>query len=126
MARGTSATNYWLGLSVAVGLFMALTTMLDFPWIWLVLGATMLFLVLQAIYYGQFGRGVLQDVNYGKSSSAAAMPFLFPVSILIRGSDIAVWAGPLLGLVGFAVSYLCLKKAGYFYRPIGERLQDER
>lgn len=119
MARGKSANNYWLGLSVAVGLFMALITMLDFPWIWLVLGVTMLFLFLQAIYYGQIGRGVFRDINYGKSSSAA-MPFLFPVSILIRGSDFAIWAGPLLGLVGFAVSYLCLKKAGYFYRAAEE------
>lgn len=96
---------------------MALSTVIDFPWMLIVLGAMMLFLALQAVYYGQIGRGALQDVTPRKGSATAFMPFFFPLATLIRGSDAVVWAAPLLGLAGFAVSYACLRRDGYFYRP---------
>ncbi|MFF1831785.1 hypothetical protein [Paenarthrobacter sp. NPDC058040] len=121
MTSKKSANNYWLGLSAACGVFMALSIMMDFPWLWLVFGAMMLFLVLQAMYYGQIGRGALQDVTPRKGSATAFMPFFFPLATLIRGSDAVVWAAPLLGIAGFAVSYACLRRDGYFYRPGHDR-----
>ncbi|MGP0223296.1 hypothetical protein [Paenarthrobacter sp. NCHU4564] len=108
-----SAKGHRLGLSAASGVGLALFTMVGWPWLLLVFVGLMAFLAGLAMYYRQFMHGTGQDASAGKGSALAVIPCLFPVTLLVRGSEPAVWAGVLLGLVGCLVTYVCLKRAGY-------------
>ena len=106
-----------MGLSAAYGSSTAVLTIADWPWTLLTFAILLLFMVVQGLYYGQIGRGVLQEVDLRKGTTVA-IPCLFPpLTLLVRGSDIAMWTGPILGLITFAVTYAVLKKHGYFYKP---------
>ncbi|UOD80707.1 hypothetical protein [Paenarthrobacter ureafaciens] len=116
MPRFHSANSYWLGLSAAYGTTLALVTAIEWPWPWLltIFGALLVFLVIHAWLYGQLGRAPFKDLDAGKDSGLAILT-IFPVlALLVRGSPVALWAGPALGVIACAVSYVCLKKYGYF------------
>lgn len=116
MPRFHSANGYWLGLSAAYGATLALVTALEWPWPWLltIFGALLVFLVIHAWLYGQLGRALFTDLDPGKDSGLAILT-IFPVlALLVRGSPTALWGGPALGVIACAVSYVCLKKYGYF------------
>ncbi|MFI2564140.1 hypothetical protein [Paenarthrobacter sp. NPDC018779] len=119
MPRLKSERSYWLGLSAAYGVALALLTMTDLPWPGSlpIFAALVVFIVVQGLLYGQFDKAVLYEVDPRKGTAGALLTF-FPLgTYLIRGSEIALWAGPLYGLIASAGSYAILKKYGYFYRP---------
>lgn len=123
MARLQSANGYWLGLSAAYGATLALVTAIEWPWPWLlvIFGALLVFLVIHAWLHGQLRCAPLPDLD-PRRGSAPALLTIFPVlTLLVRGSPVALWAGPALGAVAFAVSYVCLKKYGYFVERSGTR-----
>ncbi|MFF2298608.1 hypothetical protein ACX801_03155 [Arthrobacter bambusae] len=90
--------------------------MTDPPWSLIMVAAFILFAVLQAIHYRQLGReiqGKLATANPGAGVVAAVFG---GAAVLIHGTPIALWAGPVLGLVTFVGMYLFLHRYGRFHK----------
>ncbi len=119
MPRFRSANSYWMGLSAAYGIVASLLCVAELsqPWLLVIFGALLLFVLAQGMLYGQLARAIAYEVDPKKGTAGAIMT-IFPLgTYLIRGSEIALWAGPLYGLAAFAGSFVVLKKHGYFYEP---------
>jgi hypothetical protein len=41
------------------------------------------------------------------------------VALLVRGTPVAIWAGPLLGVIAFLGMFLYLQRFGRFYSQTG-------
>ncbi|GAB2732766.1 hypothetical protein GCM10027038_33980 [Arthrobacter bambusae] len=118
MNAGTDSTvrNYWLALSALFGVTVSVVSMTDPPWSLIMVAAFILFAVLQAIHYRQLGReiqGKLATANPGAGVVAAVFG---GAAVLIHGTPIALWAGPVLGLVTFVGMYLFLHRYGRFHK----------
>ncbi|MDQ0029660.1 putative permease [Arthrobacter bambusae] len=89
--------------------------MTDPPWSLIMVAAFIVFAVLQAIRYRQLGReiqGKLATANPGVGAVAAVFG---GAAVLIHGTPVAFWAGPVLGLVTFVGIYLFLRRYGRFH-----------
>ncbi|XAS72810.1 hypothetical protein VUN82_02800 [Micrococcaceae bacterium Sec5.1] len=118
MSTKTDSTvrNYWLALSGLFGITISVVAMTDPPWSLIMVAAFILFAVLQAIRYRQLGRdiqGKLATANPGAGIVAAVFG---GAAVLIHGTPIAFWAGPLLGLLTFAAMYVFLQRYGRFHK----------
>ncbi|MDQ4500706.1 hypothetical protein [Sinomonas sp. ASV322] len=115
-AKQKSPRRYWIELSAAFA--VALDVSVVMPGLAL-MAAMLLGLVvatfIHAVYYGQIGRHI-----QGKFATATpgmgltGMPFA-AAALLLRGTEIAYWAGPLLAAAGFVVMFLFLDRFGKFY-----------
>jgi len=109
--------SYWVGLAVSYGLALTVATVADWPWPLVVLGVFILFIVLQGLHYGQIGRKVHREPASDAPAISLLASAFTAAAILIHGTSIAIWAGPLLGGVTAVVMYLVLAKYGRFYSP---------
>lgn len=107
--------NYWLALSALFGATVSVVAMTDPPWSVAMVLAFVLFVVLQSIHYRQIGhhvQGKLATANPGVGILGAVFG---GAAVLIHGSPIALWAGPVLGLVTFVGMFLFLQRFGRFH-----------
>ena len=107
--------SYWLGLAVSYGLALAVATVADWPWPLVVLGVLILFIILQGRHYGQIGRKIHREPGSDAPAISLLASAFTAAAILIHGTSIAIWAGPLVGGVTAVVMYLVLAKYGRFY-----------
>ena len=107
--------SYWLGLAISYGLALTAATVADWPWPLVVLGVFVLFIILQGLHYGQIGRKVHREPGSDAPAISLLASAFTAAAILIHGTSVAIWAGPLLGGVTAVVMYLVLAKHGRFY-----------
>ncbi|UVJ39669.1 hypothetical protein [Arthrobacter sp. CJ23] len=116
----TIARNYWLGLAAMYGLTLSVVAMAAPPWSLVMVASFVLFAVLQGIRYRQIARNI-QGKLATASPGVGVVGGLFGVgAILIHGTAVAMWAGPLLGLVTFIAMYLYLQRFGRFHEDSSE------
>ncbi|UVJ39135.1 hypothetical protein [Arthrobacter sp. CJ23] len=108
--------NYWLGLSAMYGLTLSVVAMAPWPWPLIMVASFLLFAALQAMHYRQLGRHIQGKLATANPGGAALTGTFGLGAILLQGSPIALWAGPLLGLITFIGTYLYLHKYGRFHK----------
>lgn len=112
--RNRRERRYWLGLSMAYGLGLIVLTLGEGAWMWFFIPFFVLFLYVHARRYGQSrywleGRSIsLWIAGLATLSGAGA--------VLLNSSNAAIWAGPVLGVIGFAAMFLVLNTFGRFDR----------
>lgn len=112
----STARNYWLALTALFGVTVSVVAMADLPWSLIMVAAFLLFAVLQGVHYRQLGRdiqGRMATANPGVGILGAVFG---GAAVLIHGTPIALWAGPVLGLVTFVGMYLFLTRFGRFHQ----------
>lgn len=112
--------DYWLGLSLAFGLSLSVFGFVQGIWLWTAALAFLVFIVIQAWYYGQIviGRNRFSTATPGVGLLATVF---WAGAFLLRGSSIAGWAVPLLSLAGFVAAFWFLSKYGKFHRKAASR-----
>lgn len=117
--------HYWLALAAMYGLTVSVVAMAAWPWPLIMVAAFLLFAFMQAAYYRQLG-GKIQGKLATANPGVAAVAGTFGLgAILIQGSPIALWAGPVLGLVTFVGTYLYLRKFGRFHKDSQPAVPDQ-
>lgn len=118
----TTKRRYWLALSALFAVTVSVVAMTDPPWSVAMVAALVLLAVLQGIHYKQIGRhiqGNFATANLGVGILGAAFG---GAAVLIHGSPVAPWAGPVLGLVTFVGMNLFLRRFGRFHHsPSNQR-----
>ncbi|MBT2513415.1 hypothetical protein J7E82_07650 [Arthrobacter sp. ISL-30] len=79
-----------------------------------------LFAILQGLRYRQIGRDVQGKFATASPGVGIVGGVFGAAAILVHGTEVAMWAGPLLGLATFIGMYLYLHRFGRFYRDSAE------
>ncbi|MEA5454048.1 hypothetical protein SPF06_04860 [Sinomonas sp. JGH33] len=111
----TSPRQYWFGLSLVYGLSLSILALATPVWLFVFIPAAILFIVLQAVYYGQIGRNIQGRLATATPGVGVLATTGGAIAVLLRGSDAAYWAGPLLALAGFVAMFLFLSRFGRFH-----------
>jgi hypothetical protein len=122
MNNNALVRNYWLVLAAMYGLTLSVVAMTDWPWPLFMGAAFVLFAVLHSIRYRQLSRKIQGKLDTANPSVGVVGGVFGAAAILIHGTPIAIWAGPLLGIVTFLAMYLYLHRFGRFYRPTSETI----
>lgn len=115
-----TARGYWLPLSALFGVTISVVAMTDPPWSVIMVAAFLLFVVIQGIHYGQIGREVQGKLATASPGVGILAAVFGGAAVLIHGTPVAFWAGPVLGLATFAATYLYLQRFGRFYSRSSE------
>ena len=107
--------NYWLALAAMYGLTLSVVAMAHWPWPLIMGAAFILFGVLHGLRYRQVGRNVQGKLATASPGVGVVGGIFGAAAILLSGTPIAIWAGPLLGVVTFLGMYLYLHRFGRFY-----------
>lgn len=110
-----SPRAYWLGISLVYGVSLSVLALAPGLWPFVFVPGAILFLVLQAAYYGQIHWKIQSTFATAAPGLGALAMTGGAIAILLRGSDAMYWAGPLLSVVGFAIMFLFLNKFGRFH-----------
>lgn len=116
----TTIRNYWLALAAMYGLTLSVVAMADWPWPLIMGAAFVLFAVLQGIRYRQIGRDIQGKLATASPGVGIVGGIFGAGALLIHGTPVALWSGPLLGVVTFVAMYLYLHRFGRFYREPSE------
>ena len=119
MSTNTTARNYWLALAATYGLTLSVAATADWPWPFLMGGAFILFVVLHSYRYRQVGRKIQGTLATASPDVGVAGSVLGAGALLVRGTPVAIWAGPLLGVIAFLGMFLYLQRFGRFYSQTG-------
>jgi len=111
----TTVRNYWLALAAMYGLTLSVVAMAEWPWPLIMGAAFILFGVLHGLRYRQVGRTVQGKLATASPGVGVVGGIFGAAAILIHGTPVALWAGPLLGLVTFLGMYLYLHRFGRFF-----------
>jgi hypothetical protein len=111
----TAVRNYWLALAAMYGLTLSVVAMAHWPWPLIMGAAFILFGVLHGLRYRQVGRNVQGKLATASPGVGVVGGIFGAAAILISGTPLAIWAGPLLGVVTFLGMYLYLHRFGRFY-----------
>jgi hypothetical protein len=110
MSTNAVGRNHWLALAATYGLTLSVVAMADWPWPLFVGGAFILIVVLRSVRYRQAGRKT-QSGLAGPGPGAGVIGSLFGAgALLIRGTPVSTWAGPLLGVIAFLGLFLYLQR----------------
>ncbi|GAA3404051.1 hypothetical protein [Pseudarthrobacter polychromogenes] len=112
MSTNTTARNYWLALAATYGLTLSVVAMADWPWPLFMGGAFILFVVLLSLRYRQAGRKIQGRLGTAGPGVGFAGSILGAGALLVRGTPVAAWAGPLLGVIAFLGVFLYLQRFG--------------
>jgi hypothetical protein len=123
---GTTIRNYWLALAAMYGLTVSVVAMADGPWPLVMVASFILFTILQGLAYRQIGRNVQGKLATASPGVGVVGGVFGAAAILIHGTAVAMWAGPLLGLVTFIGMYLYVRRFGRFYRDSSETTTKQR
>lgn len=113
--HATRAERYWLALTAMFGLTVSVVAMAAWPWPLIMVASFLLFAVMQAVRYRQLGRQIQGKLATANPGGAALAGTFGLGAILLQGTPIALWAGPVLGLGTFVGMYLYLRKFGRFH-----------
>ena len=97
------------------GLTLSVVAMADWPWPLIMGAAFILFGVLHGLRYRQVGRNVQGKLATASPGVGVVGGIFGAAAILLSGTPIAIWAGPLLGVVTVLGMYLYLHRFGRFY-----------
>ena len=111
----TAVRNYWLALAAMYGLTLSVVAMAHWPWPLIMGAAFILFGVLHGLRYRQVSRNVQGKLATASPGVGVVGGIFGAAAILISGTPLAIWAGPLLGVVTFLGMYLYLHRFGRFY-----------
>lgn len=110
-----SAKTYWLSLS---GLFVALMSVyvITDGW-WLVIGSAALLASLAVVTakYGQFSKEARDHGSRFSPTLSWALAAFFAAGFLARGTEVAPYLAPLLGIFGGVVMYMIMKRKNMYY-----------
>jgi heme A synthase len=120
MNKNTISRNYWLGLAAMYGLTLSVVAVAEMPWPLIMGGAFILFAVLHSIRYRQLGRKIQGKLATASPGVGVVGAVFGAAAVLIHGTPIALWAGPLLGIIAFLGMYLYLHRFGRFYSQTNE------
>lgn len=120
MNRDVIARNYWLGLAAMYGLTLGVVAVAEMPWPLMMGGAFILFAVLHSIRYRQLGRKIQGKLATASPGVGVVGAVFGAAAVIIHGTPIALWAGPLLGIISFLGMYLYLHRFGGFYSQTNE------
>lgn len=120
MKNNAVARDYWLVLAAMYGLTLSVVAMAEWPWPAFMGAAFVLFAVLHSIRYRQLSRKIQGKLATANPSVGVVGGVFGAAAILIRGTPIAIWAGPLLGVVTFLAMYPYLQRFGRFYNQTSE------
>lgn len=110
MRTNAGGRNHWLALAATYGLTVSVVAMADWPWPLFVGGAFILIVVLRSVRYRQAGRKTQAGLA-GPGPGAGVIGSLFGAgALLIRGTPVSTWAGPLLGVIAFLGLFLYLQR----------------
>ena len=118
--ENSTVRNYWLVLAAMYGLTLSVVAMADWPWPLLMGAAFILFAVLHGIRYRQVSRKIQGKLATASPGVGILGSIFGAASILIHDTHVAIWAGPLLGLVTFAGMYFYLHRFGRFHQETRE------
>ncbi|WP_136609314.1 hypothetical protein [Sinomonas albida] len=110
-----SSRQYWLGLSLVYAVSLSVFTLAPDSWPLVFVMAALLFLIVQAAYYGQIGRKIQGTFATATPGVGLLAMTGGAIAILLRGSQAAYWAGPLLSVAGFVAMFFFLNRFGRFY-----------
>jgi len=83
-------------------------------------GAFILFAVLHSIRYRQVGRKIQGKLATASPGVGIVGGIFGAAAVLIHGTQVAIWAGPLLGVLTFLGMYLYLHRYARFYSQTSE------
>lgn len=110
-----SAKTYWLSPS---GLFVALMSVyvITDGW-WLVIGSAALLASLAVVTakYGQFSKEARDHGSRFSPTLSWALAAFFAAGFLARGTEVAPYLAPLLGIFGGVVMYMIMKRKNMYY-----------
>ncbi len=116
MSTNAAGRNHWLALAATYGLTVSVVAMADWPWPLLMGGAFILVVVL----HRQVGRKT-QARPATAGPGAGVIGSIFGAgALLVRGTPVAIWAGPLLGAIAFLGVFLYLQRFARTYRQTSE------
>jgi hypothetical protein len=122
MSTNAAERNHWLALAATYGLTLSVVAMADWPWPLFVGGAFILIVVLHSVRYRQVGRKIQPGIaaaghgagagpGAGAGAGAGVIGSVFGAgALLIRGTPVSTWAGPLLGVIAFLGLFLYLQR----------------
>ncbi|MFN3922766.1 MAG: hypothetical protein ACK4K6_03785 [Pseudarthrobacter sp.] len=120
MRTNAGGRNHWLALAATYGLTLSVVAMADWPWPLFVGGAFILIVVLHSVRYRQVGRKTQPGIaaaGHGAGAGAGPGPGAGVIgsvfgagALLIRGTPVSTWAGPLLGVIAFLGLFLYLQR----------------
>ena len=105
------AKNYWMAVSAAYGGTLAIVVITEWPWP-LIAGAAFVLLLILQRFHGHAGHQDRAEPGTESATLGLLSSTFGAAAILVHGSDIAVWAGPLLGLITFVALYFWLARQG--------------
>ena len=120
MNKKIIARNYWLALAAMYGLTLSVVAVAEMPWPLIMGSAFILFAVLHSIRYRQVGRKIQGKLATASPGVGVVGAVFGAAAVLIHGTPIAFWAGPLLGAVVFLGMYLYLQRFARFYSQTNE------
>ncbi|MFD0047020.1 hypothetical protein ACFVGV_17700 [Pseudarthrobacter scleromae] len=120
MNKDTTARNYWLSLAAMYGLTLSVVAVAEMPWPLIMGGAFILFAVLHSIRHRQIGRKIQGKLATASPGVGVVGAVFGAAAVLIHGTPIALWAGPLLGVIAFLGMYLYLHRFGRFNSQTNE------
>lgn len=120
MNKNTIAKNYWLALAAMYGLTLSVVAVAEMPWPLIMGGAFILFAVLHSIRYRQLSRRIQGKLATASPGVGVVGAVFGAAAVLIHGTPIALWAGPLLGVIAFLGMYLYLQRFGRFFSQTNE------
>ena len=109
------AKNYWMAVPAAYGGTLAVVVITEWPWP-LIAGAAFLLLLILQRFHGHARRKDWAEPGTDSATLGLLSSTFGAAAILIHGSVIAAWAGPLLGLITFAALYFWLARRGGVHR----------
>ncbi|WP_136017921.1 hypothetical protein [Arthrobacter silvisoli] len=84
--------------------------MTDPPWSVIMVVAFILFVVMQGVHYRQIRREIQGKLATASPGAGILGAVFGGAAVLVHGSPIALWAGPVLGLITFVGTYLYLRR----------------
>lgn len=109
------AKNYWMAVAAPYGGTLAVVVITEWPWP-LIAGAAFLLLLILQRFHGHARRKDWAEPGTDSATLGLLSSTFGAAAILIHGSDIAVWAGPLLGLITFVALYFWFARRGGVHR----------
>ncbi|MDP5226963.1 MULTISPECIES: hypothetical protein [Arthrobacter] len=110
-----TARQYWLGLSLAFGVFLGFFTTVPSPWHLVNAGAFLVFIVVHAAVYGQVKPGLQGKLAINSASFGLLIMILIVAAFVSRDSAFSLPLGIGLAVVGGASMFWVLARRGRFY-----------
>ncbi|MBU8868429.1 hypothetical protein [Paenarthrobacter aromaticivorans] len=114
-AKSSKKANYWMAVPAAYGGTLAVVVITEWPWP-LIAGAAFVLLLILQRFHGRAEHKAQAEPGTDSATLGLLSSTFGAAAILIHGSDIAVRAGPLLGLITFVTLHFWLARRGRIHQ----------